>query len=269
MALVALAQSEDGLPWGSPEASQLLANYRNELGYLPQNSVVVLPEKVFRVTPDQTDELHAELRDVIEARDLTVLIGLTWRDGSRTYNVAVAYGSGTPVRYDKRHLVPGLEDFMTPGDSTVLLPGSPYGLTICKDLDYPGLARDNAAAGARLLLVPALDFDTDGWLHSRIAAVRGIESGLSIVRAARQGRLTVTDDHGRVILDAAGGTAVGAAPLGEGNTVYARFGDWFAWLCLVLAAAGVLVPFVSRRRPSGLADATSGVRDMTRATTAG
>ena len=47
-----------------------------------------------------------------------------------------------------------------------------------------------------MLLVPALDFTGDGWLHSRMALVRGVESGLTVVRAAAYGRLTVTDAGG-------------------------------------------------------------------------
>ena len=50
-----------------------------------------------------------------------------------------------------------------------------------------------------LLLVPAWDFDVDGWLHGRMAILRGVESGFSIVRAPKQGILTVTDDRGRVL----------------------------------------------------------------------
>ena len=48
-------------------------------------------------------------------------------------------------------------------------------VAICKDLDYPPLGRAYARAEVGLLLVPAWDFQNDGWLHSRMAVMRGVE----------------------------------------------------------------------------------------------
>ena len=52
-----------------------------------------------------------------------------------------------------------------------------------------------------MLLAPAWDFDNDGWLHSRMAVVRGVESGLALARIARGGLATVSDAYGRVIAE--------------------------------------------------------------------
>jgi apolipoprotein N-acyltransferase len=139
--------------------------------------------------------------------------------------------------YSKHHLVPVFEDRFTPGTETTLLGTSGVGLTICKDNDFPALLRQYGARDAQLLLIPAWDFELDGWLHSRMAILRGVESGFAIARSARAGRLTLSDDRGRVLAEASSeqGAAqlVGSIPLRQTRTVYARFGDWFAWLCVV------------------------------------
>jgi apolipoprotein N-acyltransferase len=77
--------------------------------------------------------------------------------------------------------------------------------------------------------------------------MRGVENGFALARTAARGRLSVTDDRGRVMGDTASDAgaevlAVYDAPLGTGSSPYARWGDWFAWACvagtLTLLAAG-------------------------------
>jgi hypothetical protein len=51
-----------------------------------------------------------------------------------------------------------------------------YGVEICKDMDFPALTQRYADANVELLLVPAWDFRVDGWLHSRMAIMRGVEN---------------------------------------------------------------------------------------------
>ncbi len=77
-----------------------------------------------------------------------------------------------------------------------------------------------------------------------MAILRGVESGFAIARAAHSGRLTLSDDRGRVLAEASSekhdAELVGELPLRETQTLYARWGDWFAWLDLaaLLGVAG-------------------------------
>lgn len=213
---------------------------------------VVLPEKVFEATTDTDVPLAHPGADVVA--------GMHVGDRRRMVNSAVDYpaGGGDPVRYDKLNLVPGVEsDFLTPGDgSLAFAPGTTWGLIVCKDLDHPSLARAYRAAGASALLAPALDWAVDGWLHSRMAITRGVESGLSVARSARLGRLVISDPYGRVLAEAgssAGDPATVSAALPERgvSTVYATAGDWLPWAsaALVLVAlAGLIRGGVSSRR---------------------
>lgn len=83
----------------------------------------------------------------------------------------------------------------------------------------------------------------DDWLHSRMALLRGVENGFPLVRVARQGRLTISDAHGRILAEAstARGQAaalLGRVPLKTAATPYTRLGDWFGWANLALALVG-------------------------------
>ncbi|MEU7826953.1 nitrilase-related carbon-nitrogen hydrolase [Catellatospora sp. NPDC049133] len=246
VALADVRQSEDSLPIASAEAQQVLKDYLDraaEAGAAGA-TVLVLPEKVFKVTEPELADLGRRIGDVAAAYRITIVVGLTLRDPAGVHNIAMAYGSTVAVRYDKQHLVTGWENHITPGERLVWLPGSRTGLAICKDLDHPQPVRGYSRQDTTVLLVPALDFDRDGRLHSRIAVARGVENGMTVVRSAGRGRLVAADSRGRLAADTVTGTAVTATTVtvraGSGATPYARFGDWFAWLCLLLAAVGVL-----------------------------
>ncbi|MEU8088281.1 nitrilase-related carbon-nitrogen hydrolase [Micromonospora sp. NPDC049101] len=263
--LVALRQPEDGIPIDEPAGRDLLTRYGARVAGLVARGarVVVLPEKVFAVT-DSTLPL---LVDALHQPGARVVVGAVLRRAGTASNVALVLDpDGTSTTYAKQHLVPGLEDWMTPGDDDVLLDGR-FGVAICKDLDFPGLVRGYRARGATMLLVPALDFTSDGWLHGRMALVRGVENGLTVVRAAWLGRLTVTDPGGRLVGETTtAGDAellVPAAPTTGWGTVYARTGDWFPLLSVVLLV--VAVGGVRRRRAaSEPQSATSGSSGRTR-----
>jgi apolipoprotein N-acyltransferase len=109
-------------------------------------------------------------------------------------------------------------------------------------MDFPKLSRQYGQTDAALLLVPAWDFHSDGWLHDRMAVVRGIESGFSIARSAKQGLLSVSDNRGRILAERTTdelpfSELVASVPIEHVDTLYARFGDWFAWLDLIVLAA--------------------------------
>ena len=149
--------------------------------------------------------------------------------------------------YTKRHHIPGLESGYTVGSSPGLLGGG-RAVTICKDLDFQGTLRGDArsatdAGGMGVMLVPAWDFGADGWMHARMAIMRGVEGGYAIVRAAANGLVTISDAHGRVVTRRASGrdayaSVIADVPMGLGRTPYLRIGDAFAWLA---GAAGLLI----------------------------
>jgi apolipoprotein N-acyltransferase len=211
--------------------------------------VVLIPETSF-ATSDAGVPAFAQLA---QQRDLSVDAGIDFQGDPRAErNMVMVFqpGATSPATYSKHHLIPGFERQYMPGDNYTLLNGTPrIGLAICKDMDFHDIGQAYAARNAQLLLVPAWDFSIDGWLHSRMAIMRGVENGFAIARAARSGRLTLSDDRGRVLAEASSekhdAELVGDLPLRETQTLYSRWGDWFAWLDL--AALIVLLGLALRR----------------------
>jgi apolipoprotein N-acyltransferase len=216
-------------------------------------TVVVLPEKVFAV---ETSDLATRLEPLVRLAStyrVTIVIGLALRGPGGSANVALAVTGSEIVRYDKHHLIPGIESDFIPGTGLSYVDG--YGLTVCKDMDFPALMR--GLGGTGLVLAPAWDFGSDGWWHSRMAVLRGVEDGFSVARTARNGSLTASDANGRVRAEASGPglvMVVADLPTTPVTTVYERWTDWFAWLCLAAVAALVALRVARRvklRRTQG------------------
>jgi apolipoprotein N-acyltransferase len=211
-------------------------------------TIIVLPEKIVGVTERYATEIERRLGAAAARNRVVVVAGLNEIVTPLKRNVAVVFGTDGAVtgRYLKRYLIPGIEAGYRVGDRPLHVAGATamWGVAICKDLDFPTLGRQYAARESALVVVPAWDFVVDAGWHERMAAMRAIESGFALARAARQGLLTVRDDRGRLIAsarsDAAPMTSLAASvKVRHDATVYARWGDWFGWLC-VLAAVSVL-----------------------------
>ena len=167
-------------------------------------STIVLPEKLATLTPEWRGPVLAPLATA--AREARVRIVAGFDDEDTNHNRAIVFDpDGTVSTYDKRRLVVGLE-VARPGDHAGWLGGG-LGVAICKDMDFPQMIRNDARSGIRLMLVPAEDFYVDRWMHARIAIMRGVENGFAVVRAARKGDVTISDDRGRLLARAASSTA--------------------------------------------------------------
>lgn len=241
--LVAVSQPPDYVPVDSADGQDMVRRAVIEIDRLADRGarVVVLPEKTWRATDATLTQLSEPLTEVAVRRNIHVVVGLVHTKGDVTINAAIDYPTG--VEYAKHHLISGLEDEFEPGTAWQLVPGRPWALSVCFDLDRPNLVRANRNLGATLLLVPALDFTDDRWLHSRMAVMRGIESGIGVARAPQLGELIASDSRGHILAAAETdvtrtSSVVATIPLSSGRTIYARFGDWFGWLSVVLFAVG-------------------------------
>ncbi|MFI9509760.1 hypothetical protein [Nocardia sp. NPDC052566] len=260
--LVAVAQPEDYVPVGSPEGRDMVTRVVAEVERLADQGAraVVLPEKSWRADESTLPLLSAPLTEVATRRNVHVVAGVALTSGGVVSNAAIDYPSG--VRYAKHFLIPGLEDEFTPGTAYRRIPGEPWALAVCFDLDRPGLVRDNQRRGATLLLVPALDFVDDYWLHSRMAIMRGIESGVGIARSPQLGEIVASDARGRIAGSARTDITVtrsvlAVVPVTASGTLYTRLGDWFAWLSLLLVATACAGAALRSRTVSGLTASNS------------
>ncbi|PYM24297.1 MAG: hypothetical protein DMD78_09305 [Candidatus Rokuibacteriota bacterium] len=219
--------------------------------------IVVLPEKIEVADAAASPALQRRLGQLAARHGVHLVVGITVLADGRKENRAWLFAStgALAVDYLKQHLIPGLEGAFTPGreDAVHRLGTDSLGVAICKDFDFPALGRRYAAKGAEVALVPSWDFARDAWQHGRMAMLRGVESGFTVVRAARNGLLTVSDRYGRVLAETPSlgdrvALLVGQAPLGGRPTLYARFGDVFGWSCVLLALGVWVVALRPDRR---------------------
>lgn len=210
-------------------------------------AIVVLPEAIVRLPESAAEDAAQALAAHSLRTQSTVVVGIMV-DGSDglTNRALVTRPDGTYHWYLKQHLIPGIEASVTSGAQPLSLPSASggIGVAICKDMHFPTLGREYAQRGVRLMLVPAYDFEVDDWLTARMTALRGVESGMSIARAARGGISFVSDRYGQITAERRSDTEMGvllaSIPHDRGSrTVYSSLGDAFGWMCVV-AWAGLL-----------------------------
>jgi apolipoprotein N-acyltransferase len=208
---------------------------------------------------------HPFLAGVIEWRPLVD----SSEAGAR--HVLVPYNSGVLVdtqgqdvfTYDKIHLVPFGEYEPFPLIHRVVssvssevggfrkgtryaighLPGGfSFGTFICYEAIYPGEIRRFAANGAELYV----NISNDGWFgrsaaaeqHLRMARVRAVENRRWMLRVTNNGFTVSVDPYGRIFSPLPPDVRAAADlpyDFRTDRTVYTRFGDWFAWLCVIIS----------------------------------
>jgi apolipoprotein N-acyltransferase len=177
--------------------------------------------------------------------------------------------------YDKVHLVPfgeyvplrqyltfagkivaDLSDF-TPGSAYGVgrLPEGRFGAFICFESIFPDEVRHFTKNGAELLI----NISNDGWFgrssapaqHLMMARVRAVENRRWLLRDTNNGYTVSVDPYGRIV------AALPVDIRGELDapydfrsdmTIYARFGDWWPWLCVIASIALLAMAFMAPRR---------------------
>ncbi len=164
-------------------------------------------------------------------------------------NIAVTVApSGLPLsRYDKVRLVAFGEAGVHPGTryDPLTTPGGPIGVAICFESIFPEVARALVRNGAEVLAIITNDAWFDGTSgpaqHAAHAALRAVETGRWVIRAANTGISQVIDPVGRITAATAAQqqtVLVGQIAPSRVFTFYVRWGDLFAWT--VIAGFAVL-----------------------------
>jgi apolipoprotein N-acyltransferase len=128
--------------------------------------------------------------------------------------------------------------------------GYTFGVFICYEAIYPGEVRRFATGGAQLLL----NISNDGWFgrsaaaeqHLRMARVRAVENRRWIVRTTNNGFTVSVDPYGRIFQPLPPDVRAAADlpyDFRTDETIYTRFGDWFAWLCVLVSVILVAATF--------------------------
>jgi apolipoprotein N-acyltransferase len=258
---VGLAAIDDAIgPRATPAyAERIWAQYERHIAALAGRGarIVVLPEKIAMFGPGQSPAATQQrLARAARQAGVWLVAGIGVEKQGARYNRGWLFApDGALVQdYQKQRMAPVEREFVR-GHTPALqdIGGARLGLAICKDMHFADVGRGYAQQAAQVMAVPAWDFTLDGRYAARLSALRGIEGGFAMVRASRDGLLTVTDAYGRIVAETAtaafpGATLLARLPAGApGPTLYTRLGDAFGWLALALC---VLLMFRRRANPA-------------------
>ena len=220
--------------------------------------VIVLPEKIAVGDPGQIANWRAALAGA--ARDHGVWVeaglGITAPGGTRNMAYLFAPDGREAAAYQKHFMAPPERaEGYSAGSGHAVTPvrGARYGLAICKDMHFARLGRAYGEREAAVMLVPAWDFGhIDQWMGARMTALRGVEQGFAVVRSTKEGLLSVSDPHGRILAEAESRPDEGGRLLAtlvvepRRPTLYGRVGELFGWLCLA-GLIGLIFPWPRRK----------------------
>jgi apolipoprotein N-acyltransferase len=128
--------------------------------------------------------------------------------------------------------------------------GNTFSIFICYEAIYAGEIRQFANNGAELLI----NISNDGWFgkseaaeqHLQMARVRAVENRRWLIRDTNSGITASIDPYGnveRVMQRDSRDSGDLPYDFRTDKTIYTRFGDWFAWMCVGVSAILVLLTF--------------------------
>ena len=249
----------------------------------PPPSVIVWPEAPAPVYYTRDELLRRQVTDLARVTHSAILLGtVTYNEQGAPLNSAqFVLPSGVAAgRYDKIYLVP-FGEFIPPpfgfvkqitSEAGEFRPGSKiaifenaglkFGSFICYESAIPHLVREFSRQGAQAFI----NISNDGYFghssareqHLELVRMRAAENKRWIVRSTNNGITALVDPAGRVSRQIPSFMETAArfpfTPISE-VTPYAKYGDWFAWLCLVFAALALIysqfphyIPEAKRRK---------------------
>jgi apolipoprotein N-acyltransferase len=220
--------------------------------------IILLPEKAIVVNDSDCDFILQQFAHLAADRRIQIILaGTKQKTGYYLNNAWVISDHGVFLAdYQKVNLFEGeVFDGCKPGKTIGIyrLDTLHEGVAICKDMDFQQYILGYSKKGPAVLYVPAWDFIQDGWLHARMAILRSVEGGFSLVRNAREGRLTCSDWRGMVVAETISEPGIQTELLGTLSvdtqpTIYAKAGDWFGTVCLFASAGFLFFVFVRRNK---------------------
>lgn len=116
-------------------------------------------------------------------------------------------------------------------------------MMICYEAAFPSVARQLIQGGAHVLV----NISNDTWLggiaaateqHFVMSIFRAVENRRPLVRTATAGVSSIIEPTGRLLFRStiAEGVLRGTVFPRQEVTVYARYGEWFSWLCIGVAS---------------------------------
>jgi len=267
---------------------QILESHRHiteELGGRDPD-LVIWPESAVGMDLTTNEQAQSSVRSAARAVGAPMIVGGNIDLENDRYKVVAFHVDATGEIadiYEKTHLVPfgeyvparsvfgwipALEqvprDAVPADEPAVFDIGAGVAPVISFEGDFGSLVRKPIAKGGRLLVVAT---NTSTWEHSWASAqhvafsqVRAVENGVWVAHAALSGISAFVGPNGEVVDSTPLWTAtalVDEIRFAADITLYARYGDWFPWMCVLVTLAGVALALLRRRRKTVGAPAES------------
>ena len=236
---------------------------------------VIFPESPMNFMYERDAEFQKFVGDFAKKNNVSVLFNAAEPDEERNlfFNSAVMVNAeGRKIaQYDKIYLVPFGESVPAPlqnimpalvgsfsyGKEYDLLPfgDARGGVMICFESHFPNLSREYVRQGADVLI----EMTNDGYLgntpvlrqHLANAVFRAVETGRPVLRVTNVGITAYINERGEIsdsadVYTEATRTWTISKSNGE-QTFYVRYGDWFAWLCVIASFGLFIFAFLKRK----------------------
>jgi len=150
------------------------------------------------------------------------------------------------IEHQKARLVAGLEaPFFNQGNGVFQFHDTSEGrvsAAICYEMIFPNYIRKAGKLETEILLAPSSDWKNVRNIHYRMAVLRAVENGFSILRPTSDGITAAVDPYGRIMgqvdyFVSNTFNMITILPVERVNTLYTAIGDWLAWMCLIFSAA--------------------------------
>lgn len=243
-----------------------------------QPTTVIFPESPMNFAYEEDEEFRQFVHAFAVKHDVNVLFNSAEPDAANNkyFNSAVLVGpQGIELaQYDKIYLVPFGESVPAPLQSIVpafvgsfsygrefdLVPlgEAKAGIMICFESHFGQLSREYVLNGADVLI----EMTNDGYLgptpvlrqHLANAVFRAVETNRPVLRVTNVGITAYIDERGQVIDPAASyteDTRIWSVSKSDGRqTIYVRYGDWFAWLCSFVTIGLLIFGIATTRKRS-------------------
>lgn len=202
--------------------------------------LIVFPELAFEFGQSNRDVSFQRLCQTARRFRIAIVVG--YYDSTENENRALLIPSTGkhPLHYTKTYLTP-FEPFQkgTGRLQRIRVDGVWIGAMICQDDNFTSLSREYSRSEVGLVAVPTMDWKTVRYPHLQNSVFRATESGYAVVRATVDGISAVISPQGNVLaridhLRDDRTLLVADVPCGQGQTVYARFGNWIVWFSMAI-----------------------------------
>jgi apolipoprotein N-acyltransferase len=260
-------------------AEEALQKIKNESPSLQNKKIIVVfPESPMNFGFTNDREFQQYLREFTTRNKVEVLFNASEpSENGNFYNSALLVNERAEkiAQYDKIHLVPFGEYVPLPEPLASAMPtmagsfefGKEYdivpfgdakaGIMICFESHFPTLSREFALRGADVLI----EMTNDGYLgetpvlrqHLASAVFRALETNRPVLRATNVGITAYVNEQGKVsdeLKPYTEGWRVWSVSKSNGEqTFYVKYGDWVAWMSVIVSLGLLIFSFWKRRLP--------------------